>query len=86
MWRGGRGQREREGKSREDSSGVITEEREDVEGDRSQRVQDAARKQSVRVQHRTTGKRTTHCRVESADASPFSSTTPDEAPVMVKYF
>lgn len=49
MWRGGRRQREREGKSREDSSGAITEEREDVEGDRSQRVQDAARKQSVRV-------------------------------------
>lgn len=47
MWLGGQRQKEREGRSRKDSSGVITEEREDVEGDRSERVEDAARKQHV---------------------------------------
>lgn len=45
MWWGGWGRKEREG--REDRSGLVTEVREDVEGDKSEGVQDAVRKQYV---------------------------------------
>lgn len=47
MWEGGRRRKGSEGESGEDSSGVITEEMEDVEGDRLERLQDAARKPYV---------------------------------------